>query len=79
MVTTVRARFSGGNLTPLDPLELKEGDEVTVTITDVATRPDPRWLDHTAGGWAGLVDADRLKREIYESRLLTRPEPRLWN
>jgi hypothetical protein len=34
------------------------------------------WLTHTAGGWAGLIDAERLKRAVTESRLVTtRPEP----
>jgi hypothetical protein len=35
-------------------------------------------LGLSAGGWAGLVDAEELKREIYDSRLIaTRTEPRL--
>lgn len=78
MSTTIRARFAGGVLKPLGDLELKEGEEVTITV--VVSPPQARggWLERTAGGWLGLVDADKLKREIYESRLLTtRPEPRL--
>jgi len=87
MSTTVRARFAGGVLRPLDDLPLREGDEVTLTI--LASEPPPGgtpeahkapgdWLERTAGGWRDLIDAERLKRQIYESRLVTaRVEPRL--
>ncbi len=76
--TTIKARFSGGLLRPLEPLELKEGEEVTVTIVALPSKAPKDWLERTAGGWVGLIDAKKLKREIYESRLLvTRPEPRL--
>ena len=32
MITRVRARFSNGVLTPLEPLDLEEGKEVTVSF-----------------------------------------------
>jgi predicted DNA-binding antitoxin AbrB/MazE fold protein len=77
MGSTIRARFSHGTLKPLEAVELREGEEVTITI--VSSRPESAdWLDRTAGGWAGLVDAEELKREVYASRLIaTRTEPRL--
>ena len=78
MGTTIKARFSGGILKPLEALELKDGDEVTITIVSSRAKPKPGWLERTAGGWADLVDADELKREILKSRLVaTRAEPRL--
>lgn len=78
MSTTIKARFSKGILKPLEKLELKEGEEVTVTIVALASAAHADWLERSAGGWAGSVDAEKLKREIYESRLeSTRPEPRL--
>jgi predicted DNA-binding antitoxin AbrB/MazE fold protein len=78
MGTTVKARFSGGVLRPLEKLELREGEEVTITIVSLPSKTHPDWLERTAGGWVGLVDAEELKRGIYASRLLaTRPEPRL--
>ena len=78
MGTTIKARFSGGLLKPLEPLELNEGDEVTVTVVALPSKARKDWLERTAGGWVGLIDAEKLKREIYESRLVvTRPEPRL--
>jgi len=78
MGTTIKARFSGGSLKPLEPVALREGDEVTVTIASAPSASGAAWLERTAGGWAGLIDAEELKRSIYESRLLaTRREPRL--
>jgi predicted DNA-binding antitoxin AbrB/MazE fold protein len=80
MGSTIRARFSDGTLKPLEALELKEGDEVTITIvsSSSSSRAGADWLEQTAGGWVGLVDSEELKREIYDSRLIaTRAEPRL--
>ena len=78
MGSTIKARFSGGILKPLEALELKEGEEVTVVIVSSHSKSEKDWLERTAGGWTGLVDADRLKQEIYDSRLIaTRAEARL--
>ncbi len=78
MGSTIRARFSDGTLKPLEALELNEGDEVTITIVSSSSRRSADWLERTAGGWAGLVDAEELKREIYDNRsIATRAEPRL--
>jgi predicted DNA-binding antitoxin AbrB/MazE fold protein len=75
---TLRARFTGGVLEPLEPLELAGGEEVTLTIAPVPLKPRVDWLTRTAGGWAGLVDCEKLKRDSYESRsLITRPERKL--
>jgi predicted DNA-binding antitoxin AbrB/MazE fold protein len=78
MGSTIGARFSHGTLKPLEAVELKEGDEVTITIVSSRAESGRDWLGLSAGGWAGVVDADELKREIYESRsITTRTEPRL--
>jgi len=35
-------------------------------------------LRKSFGGWKGLIDAEELKKNIYENRLInTRPEPKL--
>ncbi len=70
MGSTIRARFSHGTLKPLEAVELREGDEVTITIVSSRAESGGDWLDRTAGGWAGLVDTEELKREIYDSRLI---------
>jgi predicted DNA-binding antitoxin AbrB/MazE fold protein len=79
MAKEIRARFSHGVLEPLEALDLKEGEEVNVIITE---RPQGKGmieaLRASAGGWKGLVDAEELKRNIYADRLIsTRPEPKL--
>ena len=80
MATEIRVRFHKGKLEPLEPLDLPEGEEILVTISERA-RPRESLVEAlraTAGAWKGLVDAEDLKRRIYEDRLLsTRPEPRL--
>lgn len=65
---TLHARFARDVLEPLEPLELEEGKEVTLTITPAPLKPRADWLTRTAGGWTSVVDCEKLKRDIYESR-----------
>jgi len=58
----------------------REWERVQTNLSNVSSRPGSAgdWLERTAGGWAGIVDAEELKREIYGGRLIsTRSEPRL--
>ena len=57
MITNVRARFPEGVLWPLEPLDLEEGAEMTVSIEDVPS-PDRviYALRATAGAWKGIHD-----------------------
>jgi predicted DNA-binding antitoxin AbrB/MazE fold protein len=80
MVRTIKARYSNGVIKPLEKLELKEGEELTITISggpeEVKSEEDP--LDSTFGGWVGLIDSEELKKNIYADRLVaTRPEVKL--
>ena len=68
MPQTVRARYAGGALLPLEALDLNEGDEVLVSVNALKPLGQPTDGDMGAGGWAGLVDAEQLKRDIYASR-----------
>lgn len=80
MPIEIRARFYKGRIEPLEPLDLPDGEEVLVTISEPARRIESlvEALRATAGSWKGLVDAEDLKRRIYEDRLLSaRPEPKL--
>ena len=77
MAGTIRARFTHGMLEPLDRIEAKEGEVLTITIIRLSTA-GAGGLERSAGAWKGLIDAEELKRNIYADRLIaTRPEPRL--
>ena len=76
---TIRARFSRGKIEPLEKIDLEEGREITVTIINVpGAQGEKDILEATAGGWKGLIDAEELKKNIYNDRLIsTRPEVKL--
>ena len=79
MIKHIKARFSKGMIEPLEKLDLKEGEEVRITIS-----PVPKGnglieaLDSTAGAWKDSIDGEELKRNIYADRLIaSRPIPNL--
>ena len=63
MNAVVRARYANGVLTPLEPLDLEEGVEVTVSVQDAAAEstedaPAPKQ------GLAAIVEmVDKLREE----------------
>ena len=76
----LRARVRGATLELLDPLPvlLRDGEEVTITVSKRAFKPDPDAFRRAAGSWKGHVDTDALIRNIYKDRLIhTRPVPRI--
>ena len=78
MGSTIRARVKGGVLEPLEKVDLPEGKEVLITVVSVAEDPDDEAFLRSRGGWRGLIDADKLIKDIYEDRLIdTREEPKL--
>jgi len=80
MERTIRARFSNGVIKPLENLTIEEGKELIVTIADAPAEPSKTLeaLRKSFGGWKGLIDAEELKKNIYEDRLTnTRPVPKL--
>lgn len=78
MKGTIRARVKHGVLEPLERIDLPEGEEVTITILRVPSKPDFEAFRRAAGGWKDTVDCEKLIRDIYADRLIsTRPEPRL--
>jgi predicted DNA-binding antitoxin AbrB/MazE fold protein len=77
MSRIIRARAKRGVFEPLEPVDVPEGTEVTITIPEEPTAEDIEAFRRSAGSWRGLVDADKLIADIYESRLTgTRPERR---
>ena len=77
MIANVKARFSNGVLTPMEPLDLEEGQEVMVSIVEDVPSTDRRLeaLRASAGGWEGGRDPEELKRMLYEARVKGSREP----
>ena len=75
---TIRARVRGGVLEPLERTDLPDGKIVLITVIGVARDEDDEAFLRSAGSWKGLVDGEKLIRDIYEDRLIsTREKPRL--
>ena len=68
----VKARYTNGKLTPLEPIDLKEGEEVTVSIDDEPELSDEERLERfkaAAGGWEDNSEYwENFKEYIYEAR-----------
>ncbi len=79
MTREVKGRFSGGVIELLEPVELEEGEEITLVINRKTHKKiDLEAFLASAGGWKGTHDPEELKRMIYESRLYnSRPLPDL--
>lgn len=72
MLKTIKARCVNGALVPLEPIELREGDEYLITFDARPPLSDEErqgLLRSTAGAWR-KNDAhwERVQQEIYESR-----------
>ena len=69
MGKTIKAKFRKGMIEPLEKLELKEGEEVRVTITTLSEAgKNLDSLRSTAGDWKETVNCEELIKDIYESR-----------
>ncbi len=71
MPKTIKVKFTGGVLVPLETLDLNEGDEVLVTLDAKPVVPFEELSERSkaaAAEWAGSVDAAKLLRDIYTSR-----------
>lgn len=78
MARTIKARFSKGVIKPLEKVEIPEGEEITITITEVPAKPTEDAFERSAGAWRDTVDCDELIKNIYEDRLIsTRPQVKL--
>ncbi len=71
MVKYTKARFSQGVIVPLEPLDLDEGAELSITIVvkpKLSTIEERIKTFESSGGWSDSIDGEELKRTIYESR-----------
>ena len=77
----IKAYYVNGILKPMASLDIEEGAEVSLTVTEIKLKDarETRKLTGLAfGAWKG-IDAEKLKRHIYESRSRpsNRPVPKL--
>jgi predicted DNA-binding antitoxin AbrB/MazE fold protein len=78
MGKTIRAKFSKGVIKPLEKVDIEEGKEIAVTITEVPLKPKKDAFEKSAGAWKDLIDCDELIKNIYNDHLIsTRPEVNL--
>ena len=64
MTRIVRARFEGGVLKPLDPIDLKEGDVVDVVVLERSFRG----FREALGGYRFRVSRDVVEEFLSERR-----------
>ena len=78
MTRTIKARYHEGKIEPLEPLDLEEGAELVVIVTQpMAPSADVDPTTATAGAWKDALDCEQFEKDIYESRLRPpRPEVR---
>lgn len=69
MGKTIRARFSKGVIEPLEKVDIPEGEEFIVIITEVPSEPKEDAFARTAGAWKGTINAEKLIKDIYADRL----------
>jgi predicted DNA-binding antitoxin AbrB/MazE fold protein len=75
---TVRARYKGNRLVELlEPVELEEGKEVTITILDLPRSPESDAFEKAAGGWVGIVDVDAFLKDRERTKRIRRPRIKL--
>ena len=81
MPKTIKAKFTGGVLKPLERLDLEEDSEVLVTVDVESTLPDSdraKRFKSAMGAWKGTHDPEDLLQNIYYGRLTgSRPEPKI--
>jgi predicted DNA-binding antitoxin AbrB/MazE fold protein len=64
MEKTVRAVYEGGVLRPLEPIPLKDRQEVTVTISDEGNIPRDHPLLASSDEWASAAGDDISLEEV---------------
>ena len=72
MAREIRGRFSRGKIEPLEETNLKDGDEVIITIREEKQATGA--FERAAGGWKGTLDFDAYLKDLYANRRRQSPE-----
>lgn len=70
MTQTIRAHYEHGVFTPLDPVDVAEGADVTLTVVTPHPSTSDSPFDRCFGGWQEFVDTETLLRDIRQHRKL---------
>ena len=74
MGRTIKAIYSGGFIRPVEHIDWEDGKEIYITIDEDPTTNSSEFIKETTGAWEGVVDCEKLKRDIRQSRMIsTRP------
>jgi predicted DNA-binding antitoxin AbrB/MazE fold protein len=77
LLKTIKARYRNGVIEPLEEMDIEDGADITITVSEPDTT-GAEGIKKSFGGWKGLIDADQFLKDIYESRKIsTRPEVKL--
>lgn len=69
MAREIRARFSQGKIEPLEELNLKEGEEIVISIQEESKAEAAKGaFVSAAGAWKGTLDFDAYLKDLYASR-----------
>lgn len=71
MKKPIKAKFSKGMIEPLEKIDIEEGKEIAVTIAEIPGKETEDPFDTTFGGSADSIDCEKLKRNIYNDRLIS--------
>ena len=68
MSKVIKAKYTKGVFTPLEPIRLRENEVVEVTVPEPEEDADDEAFLSSAGGWRDLVPEGFID-DIYERRL----------
>lgn len=66
MLKTIRAKFTGGALIPLEPVDIAEGDELLVTLQE----PEPNSVEAEDAGLARAIVQGLSTEPVSKQRVL---------
>ena len=73
MLKTIKARYRNGLIEPLEAIDLAEGAEIIITVSEAEDISEDG-LSKSFGGWKGLIDAEEFLRNIYADRRISTRE-----